>query len=238
MYRDFSDNSLYNAGHRLCRSVFRAAFRYEVYGVENTPPSGALLMCNHASYLDPMFVGAGFEREVYYMARSTLFVGAFGKLIRGVNAFPVHRGRPDRAALKRTLELAHSGRLVLIFPEGTRSWDGSLGEAAMGASFLAYHAHVPVLPVYLQNTFRVLPRGQLWPRRAKVRLYIGTPLDLSDLRAQAGRAAYAEIGKRIMQAIAELRDKADLSRRNRPGHLVINRSRPGYLAAHKNPDPR
>ncbi len=226
MYRDFIDNPIYSAGHRISCALARSLSRFEVYGQENTPEEGALLMCNHASYLDPLFLGAGFEREVHYMARSTLFIpGPIDNLLRTVNAFPVHRGSPDRAALKRTLTLVRTGKLVLIFPEGTRSHDGSLGEAAMGAAFLAYHAQDPVVPIYLQNMHHVLPRGRILPRRAKVRLYIGTPLELDALRAGRGREAYHAIGEEIMKAIGALKAQSSPSRCDRRSHLVVSRSR-------------
>lgn len=228
MPRDFTANHIYSIGHRVSRVVAQRLSRLETHGAENLPSGGALIMCNHASYLDPVYLGSGLDREVYYMARSTLFLpGPIDRLLHSVNAFPVHRGRPDRAALKYTLKLAHDGRLVLIFPEGTRSLDGQLGEAAAGASFLAYQAEVPVIPAYLHNMHRVWPRGSARPRRTKVRLYIGPELDLTPARAERGRVAYEMIGSAVMAAIAKLQAEADSSRFDQPPHLLTSRSRLG-----------
>ena len=90
-------------------------FHARARGQHNVPTeSGALLVSNHQSFMDPPLVGSFLTRECHYMARETLFRNpAFGRLIRSVNAFPVKRGEADISAIKQTLRLLKQGHLVV-----------------------------------------------------------------------------------------------------------------------------
>ncbi|RKY04066.1 1-acyl-sn-glycerol-3-phosphate acyltransferase [Candidatus Poribacteria bacterium] len=203
----YSEKRFQNILYRLAQPLFRWAFGFEVTGLENVPDEGgALIASNHVSYLDPPILGAASKRELFYMARDSLFKpGPIGWFLRYLNAFPVKRDKPDRSALKRALELLESGKLVLVFPEGTRSWDGTLGKPHLGVGFIAYHSRVPVIPVYVSGTEKALPRGKAIIKRAKVTVHFGKPVYLDDLRAHPRpREVYRLIGERIMAAIAEL----------------------------------
>jgi 1-acyl-sn-glycerol-3-phosphate acyltransferase len=107
--------------------------------------------------------------------------------------------------LKTTLELLKAGELVLVFPEGTRSEDGNLQPPELGIAFLAAHARVPVIPVALIGTNKVLPRGSFIPRPVHVCVRIGEPLTF-DLDSHPDREALRQTAERIMQEIAQLLD--------------------------------
>jgi 1-acyl-sn-glycerol-3-phosphate acyltransferase len=177
----------------------------DVSGVENVPRSGGLLVVsNHAGTVDPPFTGAYFpRRDLYFMAKSDYFRTAVGRFfIVGYHAFPVVRGTPDRAALRQVLDLIGQGHAVLVYPEGHRSPDGRLQRPHPGAGFLARMAGVPILPVALWGTERVLPLGAKWPRRAPAHLHFGDAAPLPDESPQGARLTNQDAADLLMQRIA------------------------------------
>lgn len=141
--------------YRICRSLFRFFFsvfcNWEVEGAENLPQEGPVLVsANHISYWDPVVLACALGRRVCFMAKSELFsYPVLGFLIKKLGAFPVNRQRIDRASLKRALVLLDEGKVVCIFPEGTRARTGKLLPPLPGAAFIARKADVPVCPVAL-----------------------------------------------------------------------------------------
>ncbi len=182
----------------------------EARGVSHIPrEGGVLLVSNHISLLDPIIVGSAANREIHFMARSGLFhVPGLNKLITTFNAFPVNRGKPDLGALRKTLSLLKNGNAVLIFPEGTRSVDGNLDKAHDGACFIAHRAGVPTIPVFHSGAEKMLPRGSNRLRRAKLRVRFGEPIDFSKIvESEVKREMYQQMGIRMMDSIAKLRDE-------------------------------
>ena len=182
--------------------------RLEARGVHHIPREGGVLfVSNHVSFLDPVIVGSAANREIHYMARSNAFdIPGLGKLISAYNAYPVNRGAPDLKALRNTISLLKNGNAVLIFPEGTRSVDGTLGKARDGACFIAHRAGVPTIPVYHSGAERMLPRNSKRLRRAKLTVTFGAPLELTTGEFETKREMYQQMGNQIMEAIADLRD--------------------------------
>jgi len=173
-----------------------------VVGEENVPATGPVLMVsNHTSYLDPVAIGDASPRRVVFMAKAELFENrAIAFLLRGVDSFPVRRGEPDRQAFKTTLAMLEEGRVVCIFPEGTRQEPETLGEAEPGAALFAIRTGCPVVPVHVSGSSRMLGKGGK-PRRAKVKVAFGEPFTL-DRKADRDAA-----GKLLMDAIARTRDR-------------------------------
>ncbi len=209
---------LYHFIHIVTRPLFKSFFRFQVFGVENIPPKGGvMLMINHVSYLDPIFIGAAVQRNLHYMARSTLFKKGFAdRFLRSLNAFPVHLGSPDRAAIRNALKLLDEGNLLLVFPEGTRSHDGSLGKAQDGVGFMAYRTKACVIPVFLDGTEKAMPRGANMIKCAKATVSFGQPLDMDVYRnEEANRETYAKIGEDVMSGIAKLKAQREACKRGR-----------------------
>ncbi len=142
----------------LCGTVF---FRLRLfYRVRLPYESGAILASNHQSFLDPVLVGLALEKPIHFMARSTLFKNPlFGMLIRSVNAFPVERDTADLKATRETLRRLKNGNFVVMFPEGTRTHDGSVIMPKPGFAMLASRAGVPIVPVVIKNS------GLAWGRK-------------------------------------------------------------------------
>lgn len=203
----WTDQLPYRWSHRITNFIFNIFGKLESHGNENIPRrGGALILCNHVSYLDPFIVGSAANRELHFMARHNSFdMPVIGRLIAAHNAYPVRRGTADRAALRHTISLLKSGNLVLIFPEGTRSVDGTLGKPHGGVSFIAHNAGVPAIPAYVRGT--ILPRNAKWIRPAQLTVTFGSPIDFSEVRKlEDKRELYRRMGEQIMQEIANLRD--------------------------------
>ena len=180
--------------------------RLVVEGIDNVPRTGGVLLVgNHVGAVDPPLTGGLLPRlDVHYMAKSEHFRSPWKRaLFRGYNAYPVRRHSADRAALRHTLDLLSGGHVVLLYPEGSRSPDGHMRAPEPGAGFLARHAGVPVIPVAIWGTERVLPRGGRFPKRADVHLRYGEPVTLP-ADASGGRAANATAAQAVMDAIAAM----------------------------------
>lgn len=167
------------------RILYRLTGGLEVSGGENTPPEGPLIVAsNHASFWDPMIMGAAFDRPLHFMARKTLFdVPIFGFLIRQTLAFPLNREGDSREAIRAFGTLLDKGSAVLIFPEGTRSPDGALGEIKSGVGMIAVRNQAPVLPVYIWGSHQSWPRGRTFPRPHRFKVVIGPVIAAADANA-------------------------------------------------------
>lgn len=168
----------------FCHKIVRIAARVwlslgaaQVEGREHIPASGGFIIAsNHCSHFDPPILAVASPRPLSYFAKQELFSNPlFSALIRRLGAFPVERGSGDQAALGRSIQLLVSGYALVIFPEGTRSRDGRLARAKLGAALMAVKAKVPILPVFIDGSFNAWPKGGPI-RRAPVRVRIGPPL--------------------------------------------------------------
>jgi 1-acyl-sn-glycerol-3-phosphate acyltransferase len=184
------------------------AFRFEGRGMERVPAEGKLIVCpNHVSFLDPFVVGALLDRQLWYMARDTLFKNFVGPLIRSVHAFPIKRGSVDRGAMQEFEDHVAAGHATLVFPEGTRSPDGQLQRAKAGSGMLIHRCKgAKVLPVRIFGAEKALPKGGGF-HFAKVRAAYGEPLDFeAERQLPAQRETYELIAQKVMDAIAALPD--------------------------------
>ncbi|WLT30842.1 lysophospholipid acyltransferase family protein [Geothrix sp. PMB-07] len=197
---------IYRFAHTLMRIVGLTFFRHRVVHPELLPESGgALLVANHVSYLDPSMVGASFRNPIHYLARKSLFKGFLGWLLPRIQVFPVDLGKGDLSSMKRILRLLKEGNRVLIFPEGTRSPDGTLQPAEAGIGFLIAKGEVPVVPLRLFGAHECWPRKAKWPRPGRITVVAGPAVDFSDLPADlTGRERYQACADRVMEALAAI----------------------------------
>lgn len=202
---------------RFCR--LSGGFR--VTGAANVPDEGgALIASNHISHLDPPVVGSAIRRRTYYFAASELFRNPiFGFIIRKCYAFPVRRGAGDRRALKAAIELLEAGELLTMFPEGTRSHTGELGEFDLGAALAASRARVPVIPCALTGTNDILPRGAKFFKRGKVAVSFAEPIDSLQFGEKPGKEELQRITDQVEAAVRAMRAEqaAWLAGRQDPG---------------------
>jgi 1-acyl-sn-glycerol-3-phosphate acyltransferase len=148
-----------------------------VEGEEHVPAAGGLILAaNHASYLDPILLGAASPRPVrYMMLRSYYDRPLLGPLAATFGAFPVDEGRITPSTFRTAAEFLAGGEVVGIFPEGGRSRDGRLMGGRPGVLILGRRAGVPIVPAGISGAWRSLPRGAAWPRPVPVTIRFGPP---------------------------------------------------------------
>ena len=170
--------------------VFKIAFRYSCEGIENLRKfqggKSALIVCNHTSYLDPVFLylTGRSPQWIRFVARDNLFAnfkGLAGQVLSRVGAFPIKRDTADRTAIKRATHMLKSGELVGIFPEGTRRGRGT-AEMALhgGAAFIARMAKVPIIPSTVRNADKVKTKDHKFIRFPHISVEYGKPVYLED----------------------------------------------------------
>lgn len=211
--------------YRFSRQFLRASFwvmgGLDVEGQENVPASGPLIVaCNHSSHLDPMILGAAFDRDLHFMARRTLFdVPVFRWLITQNQAFPLNREGDSREALRAFGERLDKGCAVVMFPEGTRSQDGIVGEMKPGVGMLAVRNLAPVLPVYIWGSFQSWPRGKSYPSRHRLKCLSGPVIVPSDDREKR-KSEQQRITSEVDKALRALERRAWRGERDIPEKLV------------------
>ena len=185
------------------KSLFQIRFRGEERLLREGP---VLVISNHESFLDPPLVGILWDDEMHFLARKTLFRPGLKWLYHRWNAIPVDQDNPDMTSLKTIIRLLKSGQRVLVFPEGARTLDGSLGGAQPGVGLIAAKANVPIQPVRIRGAREALPRGSSRLRFSRIELHVGEPIYLSedDLKATKKDGGYKALADRLMNAIAEL----------------------------------
>jgi 1-acyl-sn-glycerol-3-phosphate acyltransferase len=173
-------------------------FRIEIYGKENIPMSGKLILCsNHHSNWDPVTLAIFFPRQVHWMAKKELFKNKiFAKLLFSLGVFPVDREGNDLTAIKKSLRLLKEERVLGIFPEGTRVKYFNDDFIKSGLALIAVKSQSPVLPVYSEGNYKLF---------SKIKIIIGQPIyiELED-NAKLSNEKYTEISKDIMKKVYEL----------------------------------
>jgi len=185
--------------------LFFLTTRCQIKGRENVPEQGPLLVVsNHLSIADPPLLVLGLGRRSMFMAKKQLFrFKPMGWLLHGLGAFPVHRGRLDRQALRRANRVMDEGQVLVMFPEGMRSRSGQLRPAFNGAALIASRSRVTVLPVGISGSEQLEDLSRCW-RRPRVTVNIGRPFYLPPAGSKLTRQELAEFTGSVMQHVAEL----------------------------------
>jgi 1-acyl-sn-glycerol-3-phosphate acyltransferase len=180
--------------------------RIRVEGRENVPPGGCLIVSNHVSFMDPTTVGWAVGREMYYLGRKSLFKPPFWNwFLPMCNVLPIERDAHDVAGLRRIIKMLKEGHAILLFPEGTRSADGTPGAAEPGAGLVALKAEVPVLPVRVFGTFESLSRHVKRLRFHPIRVVIGESYVPAGMTDRKDKQAYARAAQDMMDRISRLK---------------------------------
>ena len=169
---------------RLLSFVFvRPFYRIKYSGRKNLPKGAFVLASNHVSYFDPVCLGMGFPRKIFFMAKSELFGGRrsfAGTFLRLCGVFPVVRSTADRGAVDRASRLLQKGRIVGVFPQGGIRRGTKSFEPKAGAALLAARNGVPLLPVLIRTNGRIRPFARIY-------VSIGEPLCAVDGSLGAAR---------------------------------------------------
>ena len=173
-----------------------------VEGVGNLPPGGAVLVANHQSAADIPLLLSAFPRPVGFLAKRELGeIPLFGKAMAAAGNLFVDREDPRDAVrmLREAGARLRDGRLIVVFPEGTRSGDGSIGEFRPGAFYLAQKSGAPVVPVYIDGGYRAIPKGSLRVRPAELLVRVLPPLTAGEGAGGSKERIAAAVRARLMQ---------------------------------------
>jgi 1-acyl-sn-glycerol-3-phosphate acyltransferase len=193
----------------VLRLVYTVWLRYRARGIEKIPATGgALLIANHQSFLDPLLVGLPLSRPVSYVARDSLFRVPFvGWVVRNTYVIPINREAASTATIREAVNRMRNGFLVGIFPEGTRTADGSVGTFKPGFLSLLRRGGVPVYPVGIAGSYEAMPRGRLAFRPSHVRVVYGDPIPVDEVRRlvedSTDEELIAEIRRRVLTCAEE-----------------------------------
>lgn len=168
--------------------ILKTVFRPWVTGVENIPRTGGVILAsNHLSFIDSVFLPLVMDRRIYFLAKSDYFTGRGIKgfitkaFFNGTGMLPIDRsgGKASEASLNTGLRVLAQGEVLGIYPEGTRSPDGKLYRGRTGVARMILEGHVPVIPVAMIDTEKVMPIGTKMPKVRRIGIVFGEPLDFS-----------------------------------------------------------
>ena len=211
-------NVVWSVSQVVLRWCFTLLLGYRAKGIERLPAgSGAVLVANHQSNFDPLLVGLPLKRPVSFMARSTLFlIPLIGWILRRTYVVPIDREAARAGAIRELVARLEHGFLVGIFPEGTRTSDGNLGEFKPGFIAVVRRSRLPIVPVGIAGAYEAYPRGHL-PRMGRVRLVFGRPWQPDEYAELCERGREAELVAAVRQRVQDCVDEATLWRE---GQLV------------------
>ena len=189
---DIFGNIIYLLMYSIAWIYFKIITNCEILGKENRPEDGpVIIMANHITAYDPPLVGTIMNRKVHFMAKKELFENPIlSKILKAVGTFPVKRGKPDRSAFRESFRLLNNDKVICIFPEGTRSNTGELGNAKAGSIMIALKSESPILPVGIKKDGH------------KFKVSIGKPFTLDEYYdKKLSRDERKIVGKKIMKKI-------------------------------------
>ncbi len=168
-----------------------------------------IVVANHISNVDPPLVGGwlaqGLGRRLAFLAKEQLFKGVLGRFMLDQGMIPVRAGRSDVDALRQARSVLERGGVIVVFPEGTRSADGVIGEAFPGAAMLAARSDTWILPVGVADTDLLMPRGSRLPRfGTRVTVRFGEPFQLTLDSSLPRRESLTAGSEELMARVAAL----------------------------------
>lgn len=167
---------------------------------------GLLVLSSHQSHLDPLLLGLATDRRLSSLARSSLYTfKPFGFVITALDAVPIDREASAVTAMKVVVKRLQAGAAVIVFPEGTRTHDGRLGEIKSGFALLARKAGVPIAPVAIVGAYECWPRTRMFPRPGRVRLEFGAVITPEEVAAMDDKTLVAECTRRLHELDARAR---------------------------------
>jgi 1-acyl-sn-glycerol-3-phosphate acyltransferase len=185
------------------KPFLKKILRIKVVGVENIPlEGGCIIAANHRSHFDPPVINIVSPRPVIFLAKKELFeVPVLGWFIKKAGAIPVRRDSRDTAVIKKSISLLKEGFVIGIFPEGSRARPGEFRKPQPGVGYLIEKAKVPVIPVLIEGTDKVLPVNSKFPKLFKynIDVIVGKPIKFE------GISSYEHIAEKVMHEIRKLK---------------------------------
>ncbi|MGI8980221.1 MAG: lysophospholipid acyltransferase family protein [Pirellulaceae bacterium] len=191
----------------FARLIAVTFYRLRCEGREHWPATGGGLVCsNHQSFFDPPLIGMTCPRQMSYLTRDTLFkVPVLSQVMTFLGTIPIDREGSGLSGLKETLKRLRAGELVLIFPEGTRTYDGELLPLKPGFCAVARRSRVPLIPVGMDGAYQAWPRTALLPQVGRLAVVIGRPISPAEVESMSDVALVAELDSRMRACHLEAR---------------------------------
>lgn len=184
----------------IVSSIFSLVLNIKLVGKANVPKKGPFIIAaNHLCWADIPLMPAYLSLQMVYIAKEQLFAGTFGRLVRFLGAIPVKRGEADRQLLRASDTLLKQGKVITIFPEGTRSKTQKMIAAHAGVGMIALRAGVPVIPVAICGSENTLKKF-----RPRVTITYGEPLILQPKGKKVTKEDINQATETIMRSIAEM----------------------------------
>ena len=182
-------NLVWRTAQFILQNVFCLWLGYRARGAERLEEAGGgLVLANHQSFLDPLLVGLPLHRPISFLARDSLFrIPVVGWILRNTYVMPINREAASTASLREMIRRMQHGYLVGIFPEGTRTETGEVGELKPGFVAVVRRAKLPVYPVGVSGGFQALGRKSWFLKPTRVRVVVGEPITVEQLEKLAGR---------------------------------------------------
>lgn len=206
----------------IMQNVFCFWLGYRARGQERLDKAeGGLVLANHQSFLDPLLIGLPLHRPVSFVARDSLFKVPFvGWVLRNTYVMPISREAASSASLRETIRRMQHGFLVGVFPEGTRTETGEVGEFKPGFVALIRRAKLPVYPVGIAGAFQAMGKGSLLLKPARVRVVVGEPISVEELARFDGRDKDDALIELVRSRIIECYEQAEAWRIGRDSTIA------------------
>lgn len=196
---------------KVIAKIVNVLFIRKIKGINELPKDKAfILAANHCSYVDHLIINAtailNLNRIISFLAKKEHFAEGFQRLWHAwFRAIPIDRQAGGKKALKSAIKHLKKGGIIGIYPEGTRSLTGKIQEGRTGIARLAIAANIPVLPVGLIGTFKILPKGKLIPKPKRAEVVIGKPMYFEKYYGkEEDRKVIRRVTDSIMKEIAKL----------------------------------
>lgn len=200
-------NPFYVFMRRLFQVTISLSWKTRVFNRRFEPArGGAVYICNHQSFLDPILMSFALRRPMNYMARDTLFhVPIFKQVITALNAFPLRRGSADTGAIKEAMRRLKAGGQVAIFAEGTRTLDGRIGRFLPGVALLAQRSAEWTVPVVIDGAYEAWPRTQKLPSPGSIVVQYAPPIHRDEARKMDAAVFISHVRNVIVNMQADVR---------------------------------
>lgn len=195
----------------MAQVVFAFWLRFRARGVDKIPPQGGgLILCNHQSFLDPLLIGLPLTRPISFLARDSLFrIPVIGWILRNTCVKPISRENASTASIRDTVQRMDQGFLCGMFPEGTRSASGEMGEFKPGFVALLRRTNLPVYPVGVAGAHLALGRKSFFLKPFRVCVVFGEPILPSEIEQLKERGREAELVTFVRNRVLSCQQEAE-----------------------------
>jgi 1-acyl-sn-glycerol-3-phosphate acyltransferase len=196
---------VYTLTKLFSKLLFKFLGNPRVIGLENIPQSGpVIIVANHSSLLDGFLLASIWPQRVTFLVAAYLLKRpVIGSFLRAIDAIPVQSGGNNLAGKKSAFEVLQRGDILALFPEGGVYQSDNMGPFNLGWAYFALNSGAPVVPVVIKGTRAVLPKGSVFPHRAKIYVQIAAPWTIEETLTPK-QDTYPTINKRLVEQMEKM----------------------------------